>query len=145
MTNNELLQSIAAAFSSAGLPLTVVDDVPGDFERHDIQDAFAGKTWDSISDDVLLHHAEAVFFFTPEAWVYYLPAYMSFMIRDLEGCDFVIHSVVESLVSNMDEYRPLLGTCQRQVIADVLSWMIVQLPDEPRPAGLSRVMADLAL
>lgn len=143
MTDSELLQSISAAFPSEGFPPAVVDDVPDDLERQDIHAAFAARAWDSIPDDVLRFHAEAVFFFTPEAWVYFVPAYMSFMIRDLEGCDMVATTVVDRAVSHVDEYGPLMTARQRHVIADVLSWLIEQLPDNPRPAGLSRVMARL--
>jgi hypothetical protein len=138
-----LLASIREHFSPGGVPegTSIVDDVPGDLERQEIRAAFERKAWDSIEDNLLRYHAEALFFFTPAAWAYYIPAYLAFMVRDLAGCDFVSETIVGSLVGRSDEIRSFLNPAQRTVIINVLLWLMAKLPDDPWPDALERVIA----
>ena len=56
-----------------------------------------GRDWRSLSLQELRHHAESIFFLTPEAFRYYLPAYLSASVRDSEGVDIIPETLAFAL------------------------------------------------
>jgi hypothetical protein len=66
-------------------------------EAHDETAAFAGKPWPELEPAFVEEHAAALFFFTPEAFHYYLPA---FLMVPLNGGDIgalAVHNVLFAL------------------------------------------------
>jgi hypothetical protein len=137
------VRNIKAQFSVSNAPERVVIDNPEDLELQGIKSDFQGKAWDLIPDEMLLRRAEALFFFTPAAWEYYIPAYMTFMVRDLRGSDFISDTFIGSFMHKGDAVRSFLSGRQRGVVADVLEWVMEQRK-ENWPQGLGTVRTGLS-
>ncbi|MDX1991282.1 MAG: hypothetical protein SF029_02770 [bacterium] len=70
----ELRQKLEAEFGKMRYPGddNLVNGYTG--EHEEIAEAFRGKKWQELPVPFLSYHHEAVFFFTPQAYCYYLPA-----------------------------------------------------------------------
>src|ERR1700733_8097709 len=76
-SRNALRESIRSAFPDGSLPTRIVrSDPDGDAELGAIVKAFAAKRWTELDADMVDRHYDALSFFSPEAFRYYLPAYM---------------------------------------------------------------------
>jgi hypothetical protein len=53
----------------------------------EIQQAFAGKHWSELSQETLIRENYALAFLTPEAFRFYLPAYLSNVVREFDKSD----------------------------------------------------------
>jgi hypothetical protein len=77
-----------------------------DFERQEIFESFVGKHWEEVSLDTIKFHHEALCFFTPEAYRFYLPAFLLATAGFYYQADNIPGSVVSSLnVSNMPDHE----------------------------------------
>lgn len=76
----ELLRRIAAAFGADDPPPAGAVAAASEWcdpEREEIAEALGGKRWPELQLPVLRYHHEALFLLSPEAFRYYLPAYLS--------------------------------------------------------------------
>lgn len=75
-----------------------------DFERQEIFESFVGKHWEEVPLDTLKFHHEALCFFKPEAYRFYLPAYLLATAKSYYQADNIPNSVVYGLdVSDMPD------------------------------------------
>ena len=84
-----------------------------DLEGQDIFDSFVGKHWEEVSLDTLEFHHEALCFFKPEAYRFYLPAYLLATAKSYYQAGNIPNSVVYGLnVSSMldDERKTFMAT-----------------------------------
>jgi hypothetical protein len=87
MTDHEvLIERIRAAFDNPypGDDNIVEQDkvvryAPDYFETYE---DFKGKTWESLTPDFLEYHYDSIYFFSPVGFVYYLPAYLTYALRN---------------------------------------------------------------
>lgn len=95
MTKDDIIQRIKSDFPLLPLPETVVASLGGGFEPELIQDYFQGKDWLEIARDGLRGYEGptdgCLFFMTPNAFCYYLPAYL---LMFLESYDPFGHSTM---------------------------------------------------
>jgi hypothetical protein len=90
-----LTEQLIAAFKDTPHPGNNFDDISATLHDEGIVDYFAGKTWQGHNLKDLHDHYDALSFFTPKAFRYYLPA---FLLADLseEGngilSDFIAHA-----------------------------------------------------
>jgi hypothetical protein len=90
-----LTEQIMAAFKDTTHPGNDFEDISATLRDEGIVDYFAGKTWQGHEVKDLHYHYDALSFFTPKAFRYYLPA---FLLADLseEGdgifADFIAHA-----------------------------------------------------
>jgi hypothetical protein len=75
----------------------VYDNSEEHLECVEIRQSFAFKRWTSLSTPFLRWHADSIFFFTANAFAYYLPAYMRASITDYENSDIVTHNLLGAL------------------------------------------------
>jgi hypothetical protein len=68
-----------------------------DPERSEIASAFAGKLWRDLSLPFLRYHHESLFFFSPAAYRFFLPAYLLACVLSYEKAGNITNSVVFSL------------------------------------------------
>jgi hypothetical protein len=75
--NTELAQEIEHAFATSQYPGDdrLVEN-PSYWEAPDVVASFKGKNWQEIPVEVLFTHRLSLPLFTPEAFRYYLPAYL---------------------------------------------------------------------
>jgi hypothetical protein len=71
---------------------------------HEIADvsSFLGKPWSSVTKQQLEEHFDAIFWFTPAAFCYYLPGILSAGIKEHEPSLIVYHSLINMLDRSCD-------------------------------------------
>ncbi|MGB3691422.1 MAG: DUF6714 family protein [Spirulinaceae cyanobacterium] len=98
-------ESIRQAFKDSPYPgdsnlVTIKNSY--DFEEQEIFESFVGKHWEEVSLDTLKLHHEALCFFKPEAYRFYLPAYLLATAKSYYQAGNIPGSVVSCLnISNM--------------------------------------------
>lgn len=68
-----------------------------DPEKDEIDNTFALRRWDELSYDEIRKEYAALHFFSLKAWLYFLPAYMRLIARDIEEADMVPDTLVSSM------------------------------------------------
>jgi hypothetical protein len=98
--HRSLAELIREAFVSVEYPgddRLVYDTSGGHLECDGVAAAFKGKRWAELSVDFLRRHADSIFFFTPEAYRFYLPAYLLSIIGSYRESDVMPVTVLHSL------------------------------------------------
>jgi hypothetical protein len=130
-TTDQLVALLEAAFPSDTVPAAerIADraGAVGD-ERTQVVDDYAGMRWTDISSEVLGFNAEALFFMTDEAFVYYLPAFIRKYLRDRKAADLIPQNVLGLLTpGGNDRWFRALATClstpQKLFIAKFLEYV----------------------
>lgn len=70
--------------------------------EHDDVMSFWGKAWSCVTGSQLEKHFEAIFWFTPEAFCYYLPGIFTVGIQENKPWLIVNHSLVNMLDRSTD-------------------------------------------
>jgi hypothetical protein len=99
--DENLIQAIREAFSMAAYPgddLLVYDTSGAHLECIQVAEAFRGRHWPDVSVDQLLNQPDSLFFFTPEAYRYYLPAFMIAAVQSYVDMDIVVINLVHTLI-----------------------------------------------
>jgi hypothetical protein len=121
MPSDELVTRIAAAFrTDAPPPKRIVVHQCEECER--VAFDFAGRQWTDLSADVLEYHHDSIPLLSPEAFAYYLPAYLSFATRDPDRIgEMVLYSLGPSAGPRSAERRAACGYSaeQRRLIVQV--------------------------
>jgi hypothetical protein len=100
--NVNTLQIIEEAFNHRRMPmLFLASEQLAAHEREDVM-AFWGKPWSGVTGLQLEKHFEAIFWFTPEAFCYYLPGIFSAGIKENKPWLIVYHSLVNMLDRSLD-------------------------------------------
>ena len=98
---NELLADIIQrAFTSSRYPgdaRLVFDNSGGDLECTQVAHAFKGKQWSDLSVSFLRLYPDSLFFLSPEAYWFYLPAYLLASVLSYRCADIITINVVYSL------------------------------------------------
>ena len=124
-SKRQIIESIdhSFRFAKAPTPNEIVDDEPCDLERQEIRESFSNRQWNKLSAPMLLQHTDSLLFFTPKAWVYYVPAYMKVMLIRFREAELVVDMFVSSLARHGERYDPHLTPEQRKTIVSVLRWL----------------------
>lgn len=83
ISSSVVLEKIASSFEKMPYPgdLNIVYDNSGyHLECVEIQNIFANKHWNELTLETLLAQNSALAFMTPQAFRFYLPAYLSIVI-----------------------------------------------------------------
>lgn len=95
----KLKNQITMAFQDVPYPGddNLVDRDPGgyNYEQNDLEDTFRGKHWQGLTLAVL--HNSASSFFTPEAFHFFLPAYLIVSIDSFYDADVIPINIVYDL------------------------------------------------
>ncbi|CAN5331884.1 hypothetical protein BH23BAC1_BH23BAC1_17820 [soil metagenome] len=100
MVSKDIIYKIQEAFSNVSYPgddKIVYDNRPQHLECKAIAETFSGKHWLEMSDEKLRYNADSIFFFTADAFIYFLPAFMIFVLKDFYGSDTIPHTLVHCL------------------------------------------------
>jgi len=90
ISSSIVLEKLTSSFQALPYPgdLNLVYDNTGNhLECVEIQQTFAGKHWSELSQETLIRESSALAFLTPEAFRFYLPAYLSNVVRDFDESD----------------------------------------------------------
>jgi hypothetical protein len=94
--------------------------------------AFAGKPWPELDAATVETHAAALFFFTPEAFHYYLPAFLMEPLSGGETGSLAVHNVLFALKATGEpavmRFRrtrwPLLTKKEVAAVEEWLDWLL---------------------
>jgi len=93
-------------------------------ECDEIADYFGGTVWYDLTDiNALRYHEVALALFAPEAFHYYLPAFMRATLRDPSGADVIPEGIMSSLELELNSRSlrlELFTAEQRRVVAQFL-------------------------
>ena len=104
-----------------------------DLERREILETFKGKHWRTLPLSVLRYNHQSLFFFTPAAYRFYLPAYLRATALSYGRAGNIPGSVVFSLTApetpgaEMDAFLSTMtgfDAAQRSAITSFLEFMI---------------------
>ena len=149
---NSLRLAIERAFRENRYPgdKNLVYDTSGyHLECDEIAAAFRGRPWQGLSVHVLKANYSALYFFTPRAYGFYLPAFLIASIVSPEGADIIPEAVCHSLTppgdgASQEEVRSFAGRMeeftdeQRQAISASLRYLVEKYADELAPWRLLR-------
>lgn len=125
MSQSELLDLIEAAFPEASRPISgTLSEATYDDEG--TNSFFGGTDWRAHSTDALREHAASLSFFTPEAFRYYLPAFLVCSIRDPEKADVIPEGIVSKLDRDRQEQGGLIAgltSAERHAVARFVEWL----------------------
>lgn len=76
----ELVEFIKASFPCVSPPGEVIEHFCD--ECLSLQNAFKGKTWTEVSDNTIVENYDKLPLFTPEAFAFYVPAFMTYALGD---------------------------------------------------------------
>jgi hypothetical protein len=151
---DELRQLVEAAFAETKYPgddRLVYDNSRDHLECNEVAAAFKGKHWKQISLETLRHHSAGIFFFTPEAYRFYLPAYLLAAALHYDEADTISDSVVFSLIppSDAKDAQSYLHrvegftTTQRKAIKRFLEFLKQQHPQDDVLGDMDKALANI--
>src|SRR5690348_7639431 len=100
MTANEVISAIEGAWKDVPYPGDDKIFTQDSYDDEDIVNYFRGTTWHDHEATALRGHSSAFTFFTPEAFRYWLPAFMIAAIEAPEEADVVLERISASLSDN---------------------------------------------
>lgn len=105
---------------------------PMDLEAIELLGAFKGKRWTDLTTETLLFNHDALSYFTPAGFRYYLPAFMLASITDWDSADIIPECVIFNLTAPSStesggiDFRDRLAVMsdqQKATIADFLEYL----------------------
>jgi hypothetical protein len=126
MDVQELTDKIDQAFSNVPYPGDEkVASCPCP-ECEDVRRDFCGQTPATIESEVIAHNFESLRLFSPEAYQFFLPAYLLYSINDLDSD--VLVWVLFSLARPSKGHLRLFSNPQKEAVLEFVKW--VQTIDE---------------
>ena len=152
-TADQLQKLIEAAFAETNYPgdTQLVDDNSGyHLECNEVAAAFRGKHWKEVPLETLRYHSAGIFFLTPEAYRFYLPAYLLAAVLHYDQVDTLPDSVVFSLIPpsdarDVEAYRQRVEgftATQRQVIRCFLEFQKQHHSQDDALGDLDKALAN---
>ena len=130
MTATEVIRLIEDAWHDVPYPGDDKIFTPASYDDEDIVNYFGGTTWRAHTPADLRAHCSAFIFFTPEAFHYWLPAFMIAAIQDPDEADVVVDNIPDSLTDSCASERwPLFSVSQRQAVAVYFRFQIERFSD----------------
>jgi hypothetical protein len=134
---DKVAQQIEAAFAHAEYPgdsNIAYDQSGGHLECNQVARRFRAKQWKNLKIEFLRRNADAVFFFTPMAYAYFLPAFLLASIRDPSHADVIPGNLVVSLSPSLSRAEPEqflnraenLTVPQRRAVAQFLNHLATE-------------------
>ena len=107
-------------------------------EPAEIAEVFRGRDWRDLSVAFLFHYHASLSCFTPEAFRYYLPAYLLAIIRNFDEADILSVKVMYDLTPPSEaHYNPdfsertsVLAEREREVVASFVAFFLDEHGDE---------------
>lgn len=151
---NPLVREIHRAFANVKYPgdgAIVYDNSGRHLECNQVAEAFRGKHWSEVTPEILLYHNQAHFFFSPEAYRFYLPAYLIGIVAHYNEIDAAAGSIIFSLrrpksKADIEFYRQrMAGLTEAQVRAVIscLEWLKKEHADDFPLGGIDKALQSL--
>lgn len=130
-TRNGVMLAIKPAFAETPHPTDEGLLHPQCTDDGDIRDFYGRTTWLSVPDEIIDRNNASLCFFSPEAYRFYLPAYLLWVLRTLDSSDsFTVDSTIYRLAPGTGDLRQfslskyaILDAAQRKVVVDFLEYL----------------------
>jgi len=130
-----LLRRIQEAFPVQPLPSPDRVALHDCRECSELRDAFARRVWTELDSSVLEAHADNIALLSPDAFFYYVPAFMSEAVRSPEepgvgasnALDFSVQALCDPGLPEDEWWSQRVARLlpsQRQVVASFLEWVL---------------------
>lgn len=140
-SKDTLLAKIKSSFADVPRPErdNIVMFASDDSKRAETGDNYARYEWAEVPQNLLREKPDALHFFTPEAFRYYLPAFLTSMVEDYRAGENMNNTLVWILtyhpenpeIQNMQYQRfGVLSDEQNETIYQVLAWLQAEHGDE---------------
>jgi hypothetical protein len=130
MNTAVIIRQIEEAWRDALYPGDDNIFTPDSYDDEDIVNYFRGTTWRGHDPVKLRAHSSAFTFFTPEAFHYWLPAFIIAAVKDPEEADVIVDYIPRSVSDGYASQRwPLFSQVQRQAVAAYLRFQIEKFTD----------------
>lgn len=119
MDKIQLIEEIKDAFAKVEYPKQISYDVTGNhLECLEVENTFRNKTWQSLPNNFMFEERSALFFFSPEGFHYYLPAFMIFSLHDFISADDIPDTIVRMLTLPTETDTILLANAIKEYKLD---------------------------
>jgi hypothetical protein len=142
----DLTANIETAFAHRQIPSEVVETEGLLQIDSDVEEAlwFEGRDWRTITCDDWRKHSCAVFFFSPEAFAYYLPSLLTVTVQDPKGYpDLAVGSLIGLLdhtpaIEFLDDYliQRFSGLNDAEFKA-IKEWLLFACENLPGGSGIA--------
>jgi hypothetical protein len=137
---SSLREDIRNAFAAAPYPgddRIAYDQSGRHLECNQVAQSFRGKDWRSLAPQFLRNNADALFFFSPAAFVFFLPAFLQMSLEDFDHGDIIPTNILISLEPSAsteidDEFERQIANLtpsQRKTIAAYLQYLATERSD----------------
>src|SRR5687767_12111921 len=131
MNAAEVIQLIENAWRDVEYPGDDRIFTPDSYDDEDITNYFRGTTWRGHDTAKLRARSSAFTFFTPEAFHYWLPAFLIAAVENPEDADVLLDYIPRSVSDGYASRRLLLfSQAQREALAAYLRFQIENFPEE---------------
>ena len=114
-------------------------------ECYSLQKAFIGKRWTEVPGITIVENYDKLPLFTPEAFAFYVPAFMTFVLREATQDDSVLEFLIYSLSPSGDNSESFLNlrkeklnSAQRKAICNFLHF--VRIKDDSFESDIAGAM-----
>ncbi len=146
------LDQIRRSFASREAPTEITDSKQlSDIEYEEVM-SFSALSWSEVSFDQIERNADAIFWFSPDAFCYYLPGFLSVGLRD-QRTDSNAYDALIGMLDRSPEpeywddfFAPRFSQLSRpelRALAAWVDWLESQLPDGFHPGTYERVRVTL--
>lgn len=132
--NHRLLaEKVRQSFGDVPAP-SRISVVPGDqdFESYLVEKAFHQKRWSDLTPELAQSRPQAIAFFSPEAFRYFLPGYLLLALEDISSLDVSLISLLSAL-AGPTYHEERLGMLSETQLATVLAVLDALTPEEAHP------------
>lgn len=149
-----IAEDIARAFRDVGYPgddRIAYDQTGNHLECCEVVKAFQRKRWRDIDINTLARESSAIYFFTPAAFAYYLPAFLNAALLHHDSSDALPSTIINSFVLPSHHIDRLaysrriatLSSRQLAVIRAVLLHLKTFYPDDNITGDIDRAVDQL--
>lgn len=149
-----LVEEIEAAFGDLPLPAEedlVYDNSGYHLECNQVRETFRGRHWRELTTEFLRADCQAIFFFSPVGFRFFVPAFVRASIQDYENADrlpdVVVHSLeapqIPGLVSTHQARLRALTARQRRALESSLSFLLRKHGEDFMPGEIEGALEAL--
>lgn len=129
----QLAEKVRRSFRDVPAPVRIsVLRGDEDFESFLVEQAFREKHWGDLTPELAQSRPQAIAFFSPEAFRYFLPGYLLLALEDISSLDVSLISLLSAL-AGPTYHQERLGMLSEIQLATVLAVLDALTPEEAHP------------
>ena len=137
-------RQIESAFASSDRPEPSQYITSRDVEAVEDSSEFVGRDWAGLSNDLLAANYNVLFWFTPKAFHYYLPAFLIAALKANDKDALYVHAILQILreLVGKDFCRERLALLSAEQLESIDGWLAWLMLDQTSEALFSLEVND---